>query len=200
MASSKRSGKKIQRVNLSPIFNLVISLLLIIFGAGFLIYPQLQKLDLSVASSKLASLQKESASAANLPARPFKLYIPKIAKILYVSDGYVVDNRWSISETGVSYLTSSAAPGQIGNSVIYGHNRNDILGYLPKVTTGDPIFVVLANGDYVKYEVAETKVIEPTQVEILDQTHDSRLTIYTCTGFLDTARFVVVAKQIDKLI
>jgi len=200
MASSKRSGKKIQRVNLSPIFNLVISLLLIIFGAGFLIYPQLQKLDLSVASSKLASLQKESASAANLPARPFKLYIPKIAKILYVSDGYVVDNRWSISETGVSYLTSSAAPGQIGNSVIYGHNRNDILGYLPKVTTGDPIFVVLANGDYVKYEVAETKVIEPTQVEILDQTHDSRLTIYTCTGFLDTARFVVVAEQIDKLI
>ena len=200
MASSKRSGKKIQRVNLSPIFNLVISLLLIIFGAGFLIYPQLQKLDLSVASSKLASLQKESASAANLPARPFKLYIPKIAKILYVSDGYVVDNRWSISETGVSYLTSSAAPGQIGNSVIYGHNRNDILGYLPKVTTGDPIFVVLANGDYVKYEVAETKVIEPTQVEILDQTHDSRLTIYTCSGFLDTARFVVVAEQIDKLI
>ena len=200
MASPKRSGKKIQRVNLSPIFNLVISLLLIIFGAGFLIYPQLQKLDLSVASSKLASLQKESASAANLPARPFKLYIPKIAKILYVSDGYVVDNRWSISETGVSYLTSSAAPGQIGNSVIYGHNRNDILGYLPKVTTGDPVYVVLATGDYVKYEVAETKVIEPTQVEILDQTHDSRLTIYTCSGFLDTARFVVVAKQIDKLI
>ena len=128
--------------------------------------------------------------------KPTKLYIPKIAKILYVSDGYVVDNRWAISETGVSYLISSALPGQTGNSVIYGHNRNDILGYLPKVTTGDPVYVVLANGDYVKYEVAETKVIQPSQVEILNQSSDSRLTTYTCTGFLHTARFVVVAKKV----
>ena len=128
--------------------------------------------------------------------KPTKLYIPKIAKILYVSDGYVVDNRWAISETGVSYLVSSATPGQTGNSVIYGHNRNDILGYLPNVTTGDPVYVVLTSGDYIKYEVAETKVIEPTQVKMLNQSQDSRLTICPCTGFLDTARFVVVAKKV----
>lgn len=195
MASPNRSGKKIQKLNLPPIFNLVLSLLLIIFGAGFLIYPQVQKIELSIAGSKLASFQKESASVTIQSAKPLKLYIPKIAKILYISDGYVIDNRWAISETGVSYLISSALPGQVGNSVIYGHNTNDILGYLPQVSAGDPVYIVLANGDYVKYEVAETKVIQPSQVEILKSSSDSRLTIYTCSGFLDTARFVVIAKM-----
>ena len=125
-----------------------------------------------------------------------QLYIPRLAKILYISDGQVVDNRWTISETGVSYLTTSAIPGQVGNSVIYGHNRNEILGDLPQVVDGDPIYVILESGDFVKYQVAETKVIQPSQVEILNQSADSRLTIYTCTGFLDTARFVVVARQV----
>lgn len=140
------------------------------------------------------------AETAQFLPKPTKLYIPKIAKILYVSDGYVVDNRWAISETGVSYLISSALPGQTGNSVIYGHNRQEILGNLPQVTAGDPVFVVLTSGDFVKYAVFETKVIEPTQVDILNQSADSRLTIYTCSGFLDTARFVVIAKKVDNQI
>jgi sortase (surface protein transpeptidase) len=92
--------------------------------------------------------------------------------VLDISDGEVVDDRWSISDTGVSYLTSSVVPGTAGNSVMYGHNKGDILGGLPMQ-------------------------IKPTQVEILNQSDDTRLTIYTCSGFLDTARFVVVGKLIE---
>jgi len=164
---------------------------LIILGAALIVYP--------VANKALATITptiKQQVISTNTSSKPAKLYIPKLTKILYISNGQVVGDRWAISETGVSYLVSSALPGQTGNSVIYGHNRNDILGYLPKVTSGDPVYVVLANGDYVKYEVAETKVIQPSQVEILNQSQDSRLTIYTWTGFLDTARFVVVAKKV----
>ena len=39
------------------------------------------------------------------------------------------------------------------------------------------------------------KEVKPNAVEILESADDSRLTIYTCSGFLDTARFVVVAKK-----
>ena len=129
---------------------------------------------------------------------PIAPNIPKLAKILVISDGYVIDNRWAISETGVSFLTTSALPGQVGNSVIYGHNRRDILGELPQITAGDPIYIVLGDGNFVKYEVFETREVKPTQVEILNQSSDSRLTIYTCIGFLDKARFVVVASKIEK--
>ena len=41
----------------------------------------------------------------------------------------------------------------------------------------------------------KTEVVKAEVVEILSQTEDARLTIFTCSGFLDTARFVVVAKQ-----
>ncbi|OGE05583.1 hypothetical protein A3B51_01020 [Candidatus Curtissbacteria bacterium RIFCSPLOWO2_01_FULL_41_18] len=195
MASTKRSSKKrAKSLKLPSYTRYFFSLFLIILGAGIILFAAINK---SVAQ---APNQKETSQSSQYLPKPTKLYIPKLAKILYVSDGYVVDNRWIISETGVSYLTSSAIPGQVGNTVIYGHNRSDILGDLPQVADGDTLYLVRRDGDFVKYAVFETKVIEPTQVEILNQTADSRLTIYTCTGFLDTSRFVVVAKKVDNAI
>ena len=56
--------------------------------------------------------------------------------------------------------------------------------------------VKMDNGEVIKYEVYETRTIKPTDVSILNSTSDSRLTLYTCAGFLDTARFVVLGKLI----
>ncbi len=139
-------------------------------------------------------LQTVNVSLEAEKGKPSRLYIPKISKTLDVLDGQIIDNRWSIADRGVSYLTSSAMPGTRGNSVLYGHNTRDILGSLPAVGNGDAIYVVMDNADIYKYEVSETKEVKPNQVEILNQTEDSTLTIYTCSGFLDTARFVVVSK------
>ena len=147
-------------------------------------------------SAQIPSQKEISQSSQYLP-KPAKLYIPKLAKILYVSDGYVADNRWTVSQTGVSFLTTSALPGKRGNSVIYGHNLKDILGGLPTLAIGDHIYVTLTNGEIIRYEVSEKKEIKPTQVEILNDSKDYRLTIYTCSGFLDQSRFVVIAKQVS---
>lgn len=188
MASSKNPGRQqAKSLNFPTYTRHFLSLILIILGASLVLLAAFNKTNFQIP-------QKEVASANFVP-KPTKLYIPKLGKILYVSDGYVVDNRWIISETGVSYLTSSAIPGQVGNTVIYGHNTNNILGGLPQVVDGDTVYVIRRDGDFIKYQVFETKVIEPTQVDILNQSTDSRLTIYTCTGFLDSARFVVIAKQ-----
>ena len=153
----------------------------------FLVLPQ--RIDLS----KQIDV---SAQPDQFLKKPIKLYIPKLSKVLAISDGEVIDNRWIISETGASYLSSSVLPGKVGNSVIYGHNKTEILGGLPRVSAGDLIFVVLASGDFVKYQVFETKEVLPSQVEILESSDDSRLTIYTCSGFLDQARFVVVGRLV----
>lgn len=204
MASSKDTHKKRQKSRLKPSTSYfpkssaIAAVVFVLLGAGvmllssskFLVFPS--GIDQSPGES-------DKEETANLIAKPTKLYIPRLSKTLYISDGEVVDNRWTISQTGVSYLVGSALPGSIGNSVIYGHNRNEILGYLPQVVAGDPIYVVLASGDFVKYQVFETKEVTPNQVDILNQaTGDSRLTIYTCIGFLDQARFVVIAKKIER--
>ena len=141
----------------------------------------------------------EASSSANVSVRgleekPLKIYIPKLERVLYVSDGEVKDNRWVTSPTNVSYLTSSAVPGSVGNTVMYGHNTIGVLGGFWKVHEGDFIYVVMNDGQFYKYQVFERKEIDPSQVDILNQTVDSRLTIYTCSGFLDSARFVVVSK------
>lgn len=194
MASTKRAKKR-QQKSLKPSLpytQFFLSLALVAFGAGVMLYAVFQKVDFSNKPSQIVRQVSEQTAS-----KPTKLYIPDIKRILYVSDGYASGNRWTVSETGVSYLTTSALPTQVGNTVMYGHNRQGILGGLWRVHEGDYIYVVLANGEFIKYQVYERKEIEPTQVEILESTDDSRLTLYTCSGFLDQARFVVVAKRID---
>ena len=194
MASPKRSKKKIRKKSLnSPYIQLVLSLLFIIIGAVVLIWPSFLKAGPLFLEN---SQTQESKPIPIINTKPTKLYIPRLARILYISDGYVADNRWTISPTGVSFYPESALPGSSGNSVLYGHNTKEILGGLWRVEQGDDIYVVLKSGEFVKYKVESEEEVEPTQVEILNQTDDFRLTIYTCSGFLDQARFVVVAKQV----
>ena len=185
-----KKQKSLTRTNTPQILT---SLFLIIFGAAILVYVSFQNVNFVTIPKPPVNSQSTNQS---LP-KPTKLYIPKMQKILYVSDGFVQNDKWVIAQTGVSFLTSSAVPGQNGNSVIYGHNTKDILGGLWRVQNGDFIYVVLQDGQFVKYEVFERKEISPTQVEILKNTDDSRLTIYTCSGTLDTARFVIIAQKVQ---
>lgn len=197
MANSKRPKKR-RTKSLKPPFpyiQILTSLLIVLLGSGLLIFSSFKNIDWVTKPPQVPESQLQEDIAFT---KPKTVYIPAMAEILSVSDGYVEGDRWSTSQIGVSYYISSAIPGQ-GNTVIYGHNIKGILGGLWRVQEGDYIYVVLTNGDFVKYQVFERKEIEPTQVRILDRTNDSRLTLYTCSGFLDTARFVVVAREVEKV-
>lgn len=180
--SLSRKSKRLSRANL------FLAVLLIVIGIGLIFFS-------SNSQSKTDSTVQIHSEADK--EYPVTLYIPKIHKILQISNGTAVDSRWTVSDTGVSYLTSSALPGTIGNSVIYGHNRREILGTLPNLSTGERIYITTSGGQIITYEVFEKKEIKPTQVEILNSSEDYRLTIYTCSGFLDQSRFVVIAKQVS---
>lgn len=194
MASNKHTKAKRQKgLTRFPKLQILTSILLIIFGAAILVYGSFQNINFVTTPKPPENSQKSEQTLA----KPTKLYIPTMQKILYVSDGFFQNNKWETSQTGVSYLTSSGVPGQNGNAVIYGHNTKDILGGLWRVQNGDFIYVVLQDGQFVKYQVSERKEISPTQVEILKSTNDSRLTLYTCSGTLDTARFVVIAQKVQ---
>lgn len=191
---SKTVAKKAKAVGIWSFLQKPLSIALIFLGSFIIFFAAGNFMNLDWQHPFLP--QKPESAGQNQPSpKPQTLYIPKLNRVLNVSDGQYSGSRWVISPTGVSFLTTSATPGQKGNSVIYGHNLDSILGYLPQVQNGDKIYVVLSDGNIAAYQVTQTSTVDPTHVEILDQTADSRLTIYTCTGFLDTARFVVVAKQ-----
>lgn len=121
------------------------------------------------------------------------MILEKLNKVLPVYMAEVANNRWETTDKGISYLRSSAIPGEIGNSIFYGHNWKSILADLPTIEPGDMIVLSMDDGSALRYEVEFIQIVEPTDTNILNQSEDMRLTLYTCTGFLDSKRFVVTA-------
>ena len=192
MTATSRSRKKKNALRLY--FSQAFAILLIIFGAGLIFWSALRQ-GYGWQTPTQAEPQFNQEQTDKVASKPARIYIPKLEKTLDVSDGFIKDNRWTISKTGVSYLTTSGKIGQAGNVVLYGHNTKDVLGSLWKVQVGDIVEVTDSEGNIHKFEIFERKEVKPNSVEILESTADSRLTIYTCSGFLDTARVVVVAKK-----
>lgn len=126
-------------------------------------------------------------------AKPVRLAIPRLGIDLPVFGSEVNGTTWQTHENGVSYLKSTPLPGTVGNSVLYGHNWPNLLGPIRYSKVSDKIIVSYADGQTVSFVVAYIATVSPEQVKILENSKDSRLTIYTCTGFLDSKRFVVTA-------
>lgn len=125
---------------------------------------------------------------------PIQILIPKIKVDLSVSQAKASGTAWEISEIGASYLVGSGVPGRKGNVVIYGHNKAKLFGPIRWIEIGDEVKVKNKMGEEFTYKVDQTKIVSPNQVEVLAATEDATLTLYTCTGFLDSQRFVVIAK------
>ena len=129
----------------------------------------------------------------NTPYLPRIIRIPSLGKELPIIPSTIDDDKWSTTDKGVSFLTSSKLPGERGNSVLYGHNWESILGDLEKVKPGSEIQIEFSNGVKRTFIIQVTGTVSPDQTNILKETQDKRITLYTCTGFLDSQRFVVVA-------
>ena len=82
------------------------------------------------------------------------------------------------------------------NLVFYGHSWPNILGPLKKVQLGQSVHLVYANGQTKKYVTSQIKTVSSNATDILLPTANDQLTIYTCTGFFDIQRLVVVAKPV----
>jgi LPXTG-site transpeptidase (sortase) family protein len=136
-----------------------------------------------------------SAIASTIsPSDPFSIDIPSLNISLPVYKATLADTTWEYTSRGVSYLSSSAIPGTPGNTIMYGHNWPNLLGALPKIKTGAAIIVRFRDGSHKTFSVNTSSTVPASQTDILNPTADTRLTLFTCIGFLDSQRFVVVAR------
>ncbi len=104
-------------------------------------------------------------------------------------------DTWAYPESSFVYLQNSAQQGQKGNTVIYGHNFKSLLGNLNDTQIGDKISIQLTNGKIISYTITNKYNVTQDQTHILNQTLGTRLTLFTCSGFLDSKRLVVIAKS-----
>lgn len=124
---------------------------------------------------------------------PTSIKIPSLDINLDIYTSEIKNGKWEVTDKGVSYLKTSVVPGENGNSVLYGHNWTNLLGILVKIKTGEIIEIVYSDGSKKEFEVKLIQEVNPNDVSILNNTNDRRITLYTCSGFLDSKRFVVVA-------
>lgn len=122
----------------------------------------------------------------------FTLDIPSAHIALPVYSATITGTTWQTTKRGVSYLSTSPLPGEKGNSVLYGHNWPNLLKPLHLVKPGDSIFIT-RSGKTDRFIVRYITVVGPKEDSVYASSNGTKLTIYTCTGFLDSKRLVVTA-------
>lgn len=124
---------------------------------------------------------------------PTELIIPDTKIDLLIVPTKTSEKSWETTNKGVSYLTKSPVPGQLGNSILYGHNWSNLLGNLKLVKPGQIIKIKYSDFSEKQFEVKYKLEVTPDDVSVLDNTEDFRITLYTCSGFFDLKRLVVIA-------
>lgn len=165
---------------------LIVSGFLIIFLGGYLFLGRYSPKKLEFKDFKIS----KTVSSKIIPVR---VIIPTLQIDNGVYPAKIDNGRWEATTKGISYLSSSPVPGSKGNSILYGHNFSSLLGNLTKIKPGEEIEILMNTGEKKKFRVEFTSIVDPSQTHILSQTTDTRITLYTCTGFLDSKRFVVTA-------
>lgn len=142
--------------------------------------------------SPTVSVQKtKQSSTTKIP--PTSIYIQKLDVSLPISAALVHDNEWDIFEDKVSWLSTSAVPGE-GNVILYAHDRPEMFGDLYKLKKGD-VIEVGQNEATVLYKVTESRSVKPGDIEAI-LSENNQLTLYTCEGSFDQKRLVVYANPI----
>lgn len=141
-------------------------------------------------------MQQYSPVPPGAPGPPTRIKVADLINIPVEGHNYS-NGQWTVSETVASYLTQSAKPGEPGNIIVYGHNRPQIFSPLTKTKVGDEVILTTDDGRERRYAVRTIREVDPSQVESLQPTPTETLTIYTCSGFLDSKRFIVIATPDD---
>lgn len=93
--------------------------------------------------------------------------------------------EWETPKNAVGHNAGTALPGLDGNTVLSGHmsspvrHEGNVFNRLPDVRLGDLVRVQTDEGVY-SYQVVGRRVVEPTEVSVMDPTPAQTLTLITC--------------------
>jgi len=126
------------------------------------------------------------------PEQALRIQIPAID----VDAPIVQGDGWEQLKKGVGQHIGSANPGEQSNMVLSAHNDvfGEIFRDLDRLTPGD-LVIVHTNQHAYTYVVVDTKVVQPTAVEVMAPTPKATTTLISCYPYLkDNLRIVVIAR------
>ena len=123
------------------------------------------------------------------PAQANRIQIPAIG----IDAPVVQGDGWEQLKKGVGQHIVSTNPGENGNIVLSAHNDifGEIFRYLDKLNPGDEI-VLFTNQRVYVYVITRTRILEPTEINVMEPTTDPSITLISCYPYLvDDQRIVV---------
>ena len=127
---------------------------------------------------------------------PRRIIIPDLSIDVAVKSSKIINGYWEVYPDTAAWGEGSGLPGSSGNQIIFAHAREGLFLPLQSIKVGDRVYV-LSQKDWFTYEVKEIKEVFPNQVEVIAPTPDETLTLYTCSGYKDQKRLVVISKRIE---
>lgn len=147
---------------------------------------------------RILSFETESVSIKTTSSiKPVYIKAYPVGVDVEIKDAGIVNGIWQVHPNEVSYLKTSDGIGGSSNIILYGHNKINVLGPIRHIKIGAVIEITGNDGKAYKYSVIKTDTVKPDNLVYLNELDKETLTIYTCTGFLDTERFIVVANRIN---
>lgn len=121
-----------------------------------------------------------------------RIIIPSRKIDLPIVEAKVVAGYWEVAETTASHGVGSAYPAENGNVVIFAHARAGMFLPLRDIKV-DELVYILGYEKWYRYRVVRTKLVDPKDVEVIAPTETETLTLFTCSGFMDSKRLIVTA-------
>jgi len=144
-------------------------------------------------SLSLCALAPRAGRASS--ADPWRIEIPRLGVDADIHEG---DDAATL-RVSVGHIPGTALPGKRGNVALAAHRYSHFRG-LRNARCGDRITVTTPGGEYL-YEVDSIRVVEISQVEVLNPTPDPTLTLVTCFPFDYVGeapqRLIVRAHQVE---
>lgn len=194
----------------------VVPLLLVVVGGELVLYPFIPALRFAILKpapilpyeTKLTNTPNGPLSAlAELPAIPDKpkpkpagnrLVIPSIGVDMPILEG---PTEQTLNRGGIWHIPNTSDPIRGGNMVLSGHRWQYLppssmtLYLLDKVKNGEPVLVYWRGQEF-DYTIAKREIVNPDRVDILNNTSQPQLTIFTCTPLFSTKQRLVLFGQL----
>jgi len=189
-------GRKRQKPSfvkkLQPYLNwpIILGLAGILFIAISLTYHIEQTINLTFYHQQLPPVQNTRTP------RPVEIQIDRVNIDLPIIETVISQNTWQIADNGISHLAISSRPGENGTIIIYGHNTADRFGPLLWLPIGEKVTLVTTDNKKYDYKIQKTVTVDPSDTKILTSQKGNTLILYTCTGFADLKRYVMIAKPL----
>ena len=190
MKFSFKKIKKIYKKEKQGFLFLVSGILLLLIYSGWR-FHQIRILSFWGKENLVSEVSSERKGNLPIYIRSYPVGID-----IKVKEAIIAKGVWQVFSDSVSHLDFSGRIGEGKNIVIYGHNKDDVFGPIRYMKEGSEIELRDEKGEKFIYKVIKTDTVKPDNLDYVTPKNEEILTLYTCIGFFDSERFIVVAKRI----